>query len=184
MLNIEFIYTNYYLTMNLNKINKYNLLEKILCRIVKENNTYSEFKKNYNRKIILDRIKKFDDGRSSLSFYLIFAYNDFFSHVPIWRKVDIIIYDIIKKEFKNFLVSNNLLISFNNNIKKYYSKCFFLPSKITNENDLINYFIYRNDSPLNLIMLAFNWSLTEETFEFWNDVNIKYRNFLYNLLLK
>lgn len=162
---------------------EYNLFEQILLRVAKERNSYKYLKKIYNRNEIIKNIKIFDKGNNSICLSQLLSRNTFFEHkFHFWNQVSIIIYELLRKRLCDFFTKNDVLYRFTSNLVSHQKIIYFKPTKINNINELINVCIYTQVSPLNLIIVAFNWENTKEKFEFWRDINIKYRTFIYKLL--
>ena len=169
---------------------KNNRLLKLLCRFLKERGMYTEFYKVlsqvpysiFNKSLVL-----YWTHHQDFLYYLGSKYNKTsrkfksFTISPNNNQTfNKIVFIDCKLQILKFIDENNLRIKINENLKLI--NC-LISDKCVDFNDYMNAAIEKGNSPLSLILDIFHWSRSIEGYDYWSDINFKFKNYLMDYLV-
>ena len=170
-------FIDYYLENHMDNI---TLFEKILLRVAKEKKYMNHINKKYNRNKLLNYINSINIGYTIKTSYILYD-NNIARNVDLSLKVNTVIYELLKKEFINFLNKNNILDKFTHNLATERISTSFSRGYNT-LNQYLTHLNYCGISPFNVITEAFLWQESEQKYRFWKKIDSLYKIYLLNLL--
>lgn len=170
------------------------LFEKLLSRTAKEYNYSHWLNSKYNRKQVQYYIKTRIQNNYSISIHSILMDNQIipyhcqFNNDPNFLSfidsLNVVIYLILYKDFIHFLKENHILVSFFHNLINSQSILYqkLNTVSIKNFNEQIKLIQQYHLNFFDVICDGFTWRATTQGYDFWLNIDKKYRKRISNLL--